>query len=121
MSNYNSGYLGNMKEALGKQVFVVSNWEGDDWWLTKYGCSGSCQGSPTQTIKNISISKGVDPTPPGPYNPSDYTFGDSCAHVSDCATACDAGHCKWSWKNGGTWSDPTAACRCDHIISEFIQ
>ena len=121
MSNWNGGYLGNMRDALSKQVFVVSNWEGDDWWLTKYGCSGSCQGNPTQTIKNISIKKGAEPGPKPDYDPSKYTFGDACAAVSNCKMACDAGHCKWSWPKGSTWSDPNADCRCDHIVSEFTQ
>ena len=103
-----AGRLASMNDSLKKQVFVASNWRGDDWWLTKYGCSGSCQGEPVQTISNLKVTSGggpgPDPPTPGPYDPSDYDFGDACVNVTDCkGVTCSQGHCKFSWPKGSTW------------------
>ena len=73
MHNYDSTYLSHMTDALKNgQVFVASNWSGDDSWLRKDTCTGTCSSNPLQNIKNISISNINAPK----YNPSDYTFAD---------------------------------------------
>ena len=121
MTSYNGDYLGQMTNDLKNgMVFVVSNWEGDDSWLRKDKCGGSCFGDPVETISNIKITSGtspIPPTPPGPYDPSDYEFGEACDHVDDgfCGDegCTSVEHCKFSWKKGGSWTDPDAACRCD--------
>jgi hypothetical protein len=75
-----------------------------------------------ETISNLKIVTGsgkpVDPPHPvGPYNPKDFTFGDSCAHATDeiCGqVGCPSvDHCRWSWPNGSSAGDPNAHCRCD--------
>ena len=58
MNNTNAWNIGQMTEALKSQVFVVSNWSGDDSWLRRDRCSGSCWKSPTQSIYNINITQG---------------------------------------------------------------
>ena len=48
MVNADKPYTKNMTEALKKQVFVISNWEGDDSWLRKDRCNSTCSGDPVQ-------------------------------------------------------------------------
>lgn len=116
-------YLNYMSNDLANGMgFVVSNWGGDASWLWHDKCSGSCNW-PELTVSNIKIKTGgVTPGPgptPGPYNPSDYTFGNLCdSVVDDCPSqGCGNDHCKWSWPKDDPqqWSSPDAHCRCDAI------
>ena len=117
MHNYDSTYLSHMTDALKNgQVFVASNWSGDDSWLRKDTCTGTCSSNPLQNIKNISISNINAPK----YNPSDYEFSDACADPTDgycgeqnCPTS--GNHCRWSWPKGSKerFTDPDANCRCN--------
>ena len=129
MSNWNTGYTANMTNDLKNgQAFVYSNWEGDDSWLRKGTCSGSCQGDPLQSVKNLKItSGGSGPVPPKPkpsdYDPSLYKFGNACAtgQDDDCAVessfCSSADHCRWSWLKDDTPSGSSAKCRCDGITN----
>ena len=116
-------YLNNMTDDLkNNQAFVVSNWGGDASWLWKDRCSGTCNW-PALAIQNIKIVTGGAGPTPGPYDPNDFDFGDSCAtgHDDDCATqgsfCMNADHCRWSWSKtdpSGASGD-TAHCRCDGL------
>lgn len=110
-------------------AFVVSAWgEGITDpsvtnWLTKDRCSGVCTVGAAETIKNIKIKTGTitgcggGPAPPGPYDPSKYQFGNSCANKTDdlCASEnCPSvDHCRWSWPWGESAGGSNAHCRCD--------
>lgn len=126
MSNYDSGYMAAMTNDLKNgQAFVYSNWNGDDSWLRKNTCSGSCTNSPTQSVKNLKITSGGSgpPHPHDDYNPDDYKFGNACASGSDddCAIetsfCSSADHCRWSWLKSDSASGSSAKCRCDGITN----
>mmetsp|Transcript_5500 Transcript_5500/g.7348 ORF Transcript_5500/g.7348 Transcript_5500/m.7348 type:complete len:128 (+) Transcript_5500:565-948(+) len=113
-------YLHSMTgDVANGMAFVVSNWEGDDSWLRKDRCTGSCSGKAVQTISNISITTGAGKPVKPSYKPEDYTFGDHCAtsHDDMCGSVdCPSvAHCRWSWPNGKSFDDPNAACRCDVV------
>ena len=56
-------YLKNIAGDMTSQVFVFSNWKGDDSWLRKDRCSGSCYNDPDQKISNLKITY---------FHPQDY-------------------------------------------------
>lgn len=110
------------KDVSDGMAFIVSNWEGDDSWLTKGRCSGGCPGNAVETIKNINIKTGSSkPSKPSdPYDPAHYQFGDSCHHAGDDACAAQhcpsIEHCRWSWPWGDSFDGPHASCRCDILV-----
>mmetsp|Transcript_20297 Transcript_20297/g.25041 ORF Transcript_20297/g.25041 Transcript_20297/m.25041 type:complete len:93 (+) Transcript_20297:792-1070(+) len=80
-------YLHSMTgDVANGMAFVISNWEGDDSWLRKDRCSGSCDGKAVQTISNISITTGSGHAKQfrrAPYHPASYEFGNSCSSAHD--------------------------------------
>ena len=115
--------VGMTADIANGMALVVSNWEGDDSWLRKDRCSGSCPGNAVETIKNISVKTGktkVEEVRRAPYNPADYEFSTSChtAHDGLChQQGCKlASHCRWSWPKGDPYHHDSAhsTCRCDN-------
>ena len=114
-------YLNYMSYDISQGMgFVVSNWGGSASWLWHDRCSGSCNW-PELSVSNIKIKTGsVKPGPgpsPSPYNPSNYTFGNACASITQyCGEQhCGQDHCKFSWPKSdpAQWNSPDAACRCE--------
>jgi len=123
MQTQGCGYLHELDNDIADgMVFVVSNWGlgGIQDWLTKDRCNWTCNVSPNESIKNISIKVGTVHPSGGGYDPTAYNFGNACAHVTDgqCPSEnCPSvDHCKWSWLKNDWSGGPSADCRCDIAV-----
>ena len=100
------GYLDKMKTSIEQGMTLwITNW-GDSYdtmkWLDGGLCSGGCNGNYSSKVSNITFRTGGSspsppspPTPPSP-SPSQYTYGDACASMSNCPGGCRTS-CNWSW------------------------
>ena len=111
-----SGYLSAMSSALKNgMVLAMSNWGQPgtslSWLDGDTHCYEQCDNSPSFKVTNIELKTGSGP---GPIPPSQYDYGQPCAHHDDddCGSSCAA--CMFSWPHDDPkkWLSPNAKCRC---------